>query len=188
MTMPEEEIRCFFEVDRSGSISTPFQDFDSKVEPLLKAEYDHAMLINVNDPLYESPCLHTERTGEVLKSTRFDVPTSVENPARQFFWEITNLGFRLARLEVQETDTGVVVYSRKDWIADICWLASTRSDATTSSFRDAVSRPRRRRSARPIKPWGWVGSRRRRGRRREVGLGPHGQRRRRPGLCPLRPG
>ena len=67
-------LRCFFEVERSGSISTLFEDFDSKIEPLLKSEYDHAMLINVNDPLYESLCQHMERTGEVLRLKHFTLP------------------------------------------------------------------------------------------------------------------
>lgn len=44
-------LRCFFEVERTGAISTLFEDFDRKIEPLLKREYDHGMLIHVNDPL-----------------------------------------------------------------------------------------------------------------------------------------
>jgi 6-pyruvoyltetrahydropterin/6-carboxytetrahydropterin synthase len=122
-------IRCFFEVERSGSISTLFGDFDSKIDPFLKAEYDHAMLINVNDPLHESLRLHTERTGEVLKMKRFTVPTSVENLAYQLFTEITDLGFRLLRLEVQETDTSVVIYTREDWIADSRLFSPTMQSA-----------------------------------------------------------
>jgi 6-pyruvoyltetrahydropterin/6-carboxytetrahydropterin synthase len=111
-------IKCFFEVERQGSISTLFGDFDSKMEPFLKAEYDHATLVNVNDPLHETLRLHTERTGEALKLKRFYRPTSVENLAYQLFTEITEMGFRLSRLEVQETDTSIVVYTREDWIAD----------------------------------------------------------------------
>ena len=111
-------LRCFFEVERNGAISTLFGDFDSKIEPFLKAEYDHATLINVHDTLYESLCDHMRRTGETLKLKRFEAPTSVENLAYQLFTEITALGFRLSRLEVQETDTSVLVYNREDWIAD----------------------------------------------------------------------
>ena len=111
-------VRCFFEVERNGSISTLFGDFDSVIEPFLKSEYDHAMLVNVNDPLYDSFLVHMERTGERLKMKRFGGPTSVENLAYQLFTEITELGFRLNRLEVQETDTSVVLYTREDWLAD----------------------------------------------------------------------
>ena len=126
-------IRCFFEVERKGPISTLFEDFDSRIEPFLKAEYDHAMLINVNDPLYESLCMHTERTGEVLRLNRFDVPTSVENLAYKLFSEITDMGFCLKRLEVQETDSSVVVYTREDWIADNRIFASIRSELCPAS-------------------------------------------------------
>ena len=134
-------IRCLFEVERQGSISTLFEDFDRKVEPFLKAEYDHAMLINVNDPLFESLCLHMERTGEVLKLKSLDVPSSVENLAYHLFTEITDMGFRLNRLEVQETDTSVVTYTREDWIADSRLFASTDSNvcATTSASDDQSS-------------------------------------------------
>jgi 6-pyruvoyltetrahydropterin/6-carboxytetrahydropterin synthase len=126
-------VRCFFEVERKGSISTLFGDFDSVIDPFLKSEYDHAMLINVNDPLYDSMCSHSERTGEVLKMKRFSVPTSVENLAYQLFTEITDLGFRLNRLEVQETDTSVLLYTREDWLADSRRLAARPSDVCPAS-------------------------------------------------------
>ena len=129
-------IRCFFEVERSGSISTLFEYFDHKIEPFLKDEYDHAMLINVNDPLYDSLCTHIERTGDVLKLKRFHVPTSVENLAYRLFTEITDLGFRLNRLEVQETDTSVVVYTREDWIADGRRFANGHPDVVPTSLCD----------------------------------------------------
>lgn len=116
-------IRCFFEVERQGAISTLFGDFDRKIEPLLKEQYDHGMLINVHDPLYETLCEHERRTGESLKMKKFQAPTSVENLAHQLFTEITDLGFRLQRLEVRETDTSVVVYNREDWIADNRYFA-----------------------------------------------------------------
>ena len=112
-------VRCFFEVERTGAISTLFGEFDQKIEPFLKAEYDHAMLIHIADPLYETLCGHTERTGESLRMKLFDAPTSVENLAYQLFTEITELGFRLNRLEVRETDTSVVIYTREDWVEDI---------------------------------------------------------------------
>jgi 6-pyruvoyltetrahydropterin/6-carboxytetrahydropterin synthase len=111
-------IRCFFEVERTASYSTLFGDFDSRIEPFLKQEYDHAMLINVHDPLYDTLCDHMRRTGESLKLKRFERPTSVENLAHQLFGEITALGFHLNRLEVRETDTSVLEYGRQDWIAD----------------------------------------------------------------------
>ncbi len=111
-------VRCFFEVERTSSYSTLFGDFDSRIEPFLKEEYDHGMLINVHDPLYETLCDHMRRTRETLKLKTFDRPTSVENLAHQLFTEITEMGFRLNRLEIRETDTSVVEYTRDDWVAD----------------------------------------------------------------------
>ncbi len=111
-------IVCYFEVERNGSISTLFGDFDAKVEPLLKEEYDHALLVNVNDPLYETLTDHCKRTGENLRMKRLCRATSVENLAYQLFGEITDLGLRLERLEIRETDTSVCIYTREDWVAD----------------------------------------------------------------------
>ena len=111
-------LRCHFEVERDGDISTLFGDFDSRIEPWLREHYDHGMLININDSLYETLQHHMLRTGETLRLKVMDGPTSVENLCHLLFSEITQMGFRLALLEVQETDTSVISYSRADWIAD----------------------------------------------------------------------
>lgn len=116
-------ITCFFEVERTGALTTLFADFDSQVEPFLKAEYDHGMMIHVEDPLYETLVSHTQRTGEQLKLKLFERPTTVENLAHQLFSEITEMGFHLNRLEVRETDTSVVSYSREDWVNDNRYFA-----------------------------------------------------------------
>ena len=111
-------IRCHFEVERDGDISTLFGDFDARIEPWLKQHYDHGMLINRNDALYESLQMHMQRTREQLKLNVFEGPTSVENLCHKLFTEITQMGFRMSRLEVQETDTSIISYSREDWVAD----------------------------------------------------------------------
>jgi 6-pyruvoyltetrahydropterin/6-carboxytetrahydropterin synthase len=120
-------VRCFFRAERTCSYSTLFGDFDRHVEPLLRERYDHALLINVHDPLYESLRQHTARTGEGLKLVEFQRPTSVENLAHRLFTEITELGFELDRIEVRETDTSVVSYTREDWVADNRHFASLQS-------------------------------------------------------------
>ena len=109
---------CFFEVERTGSISSLFSDFDAKIEPYLKSNYDHAMLINVNDPLYLTLCDHMKRTGEDFRFKKFNEPTSVENLSWHLFSEITAMGFILAKIEVKETDSSVFVYSKQDWLND----------------------------------------------------------------------
>ena len=74
-------LRCFFEVERSGSITTLFGDFDSRVEPLLKEQYDHAMLVNVNDPLYQTLLDHTQRTGETFRIAAVDFESPSVRPS-----------------------------------------------------------------------------------------------------------
>ena len=127
-------IRCVFRVQRRGSISTLFGDFDARIEPFLKREYDHAMLIHINDPLYRALSEYMRRTGDFLRLKQFDEPTSVENLAHRLFSEISSMGFHLETLEVQETDTSTVVYTREDWMADNRRLRGAR--------RDALERPR----------------------------------------------
>lgn len=112
-------VRCHFEVQRTGSYSTLFADFDDKIEPFLKREYDHGMLINVSDPLFDTLLDHMRRTGESFKLNQFSEPTSVENLAKKLFGEITEMGFKLAQLEIRETDTSVVLYTFEDWQADL---------------------------------------------------------------------
>jgi 6-pyruvoyltetrahydropterin/6-carboxytetrahydropterin synthase len=111
-------LSCFFEVERMGSISTLFADFDRVIEPFVKSEYDHAMLIHVQDPLFDTLQDHMLRTGEDLRLKVLERPTSLENLAYQLFSEITELGFRLAKIELRETDTSVLFYTRDDWISD----------------------------------------------------------------------
>lgn len=129
-------LRCFFEVERTGAYTTLFGDFDAKIEPFLKAEYDHSMLINVNDPLYQTLCGHTERTGENLKLKTLEVPTTVENLAHQLFSEITDMGFRLDRIELRETDSSAVVYHREDWVADNRRMAKRASAPLSDASMD----------------------------------------------------
>lgn len=122
-------ITCFFEVERTGALTTLFADFDARIEPFLKAEYDHGMLIHADDPLYATLIDHCERTGESFKLKLLSGPTTVENLAHQLFSEITEMGFRLNRLEVRETDSSVVEYTRDDWVADNRFFANQRNDA-----------------------------------------------------------
>ena len=84
-------LTCFFEVERNGDITTLFGDFDAKIEPWLKNEYDHGMLINVNDPLYDTLVDHMQRTGEEFRLKKMERPTSVENLSWLMFTEITDM-------------------------------------------------------------------------------------------------
>jgi hypothetical protein len=92
--------------------------FDEKIESYIKFHYDHAMLININDPLYLTLCDHMKRTGEDFRFKKLNEPTSVENLSWHLFSEITAMGFILAKIEVKETDSSVFIYSKQDWLKD----------------------------------------------------------------------
>jgi 6-pyruvoyltetrahydropterin/6-carboxytetrahydropterin synthase len=94
------------------------------------------MLINIHDPLYETLKDHCRRTGENFKMKLFNGPTSVENLAWMMFSEITEMGFRLSHIEVRETDSSVISYSREDWIRDNRYFASVRSPGVPSVVPD----------------------------------------------------
>jgi 6-pyruvoyltetrahydropterin/6-carboxytetrahydropterin synthase len=75
---------------------------------------------------------HCRRTGDHFRLKLFNGPTSVENLAWMIFTEITEMGFRLSHIEVRETDSSVISYTREDWIRDNRYFASVRSPAVTA--------------------------------------------------------
>lgn len=126
-------LKLHFEVERDGDISTLFGDFDDKIEPWLKQHYDHGMLINQHDPLYAALQEYCRTSGECLRFKVIDGATSVENLAWTMFTEVTEMGFRLACLEIQETDTSNFQYTREDWTQDNRHFAVRRQSSTTTS-------------------------------------------------------
>lgn len=121
-----------FRVERSGSYTTLFNDFDSKIEPFLKQKYDHAMLVDRNDPLFPYLKMYEEATGDQLRFNVFDFPTTVENIAFKLFTEFTEMGFSVEEINVKETDTSEFLYTREDWVADqrrISELAETNRES-----------------------------------------------------------
>ncbi|MCH2201900.1 MAG: 6-carboxytetrahydropterin synthase [Fuerstiella sp.] len=125
-------LKLHFEVERDGDISTLFGDFDAKIEPWLRQQYDHGMLINRHDPLYIILQDYCRTSGEHLRFKVIDGATSVENLAWTMFSEVTEMGFRLARLEIQETDTSNFLYTRADWTQDNRHFAERQHSATAS--------------------------------------------------------
>lgn len=109
-----------FEVERKGNITTLFDDFDKKIEPFLKKEIDHRTLIDVNDPLNETFKQHFERTGEDLGAKILPFPTSAENLCFYFFSIFTfKFGFKIEKIEFQETRSSTVIYSKEDFDKDV---------------------------------------------------------------------
>ncbi|MBL6707094.1 MAG: 6-carboxytetrahydropterin synthase [Planctomycetaceae bacterium] len=126
-------LTCFFEVERTGNLTTLFSEFDEQIEPLLKNEYDHGMLIHRNDSLFETLQMHAERTGEEFRLKVLDFPTSAENLSYVLFTEITALGFRLNRIELRETDTSVIAYTREDWVSDNRYFTDAGREAAATA-------------------------------------------------------
>jgi len=109
----------YFDVKRNGAISTLFNDFDIKIEPFLKKEFDHSILIDVNDRLYDTLREHERNTGEDLGLNVIPFPTSVENTCFYLAYRIiSDFGFDLNRIEYQETRSSIVTYTRNDYQKD----------------------------------------------------------------------
>ena len=125
-------LRLHFEVERDGDISTLFGDFDDRIEPWLKQQSDHGMLINRHDPLYKVLQEYCQASGERLRFKVIDGATSVENLAWTMFSEVTEMGFRLARIEIQETDTSNFLYTRDDWTQDNRHFADRQQPAASA--------------------------------------------------------
>jgi len=73
-------ITCFFEVERTGALTTLFADFDSRIEPFLRSEYDHGMMIHIEDSLYETLLDHMQRTGRNLEVEAVHSPNNRREP------------------------------------------------------------------------------------------------------------
>jgi len=113
------KVFCFFNVVRDGNISTLFGDFDSKIEPYLKDNFDHRFLLDVNDPLKKYFDQYQQDTGMDLGCKELPFPTSVENVCFYLFHTIKQMGFDLERIELQETRTSTIIYTIADFTADL---------------------------------------------------------------------
>ncbi len=111
-------IKCYFIEQRIGpseSVTTLFEEFE-QIQVHLQAEWDHGMIIDKHDPLYNQ--LLAEEPGKNMKFKTLPFVSSVENICFTLFTEITNLGFKLIQLDVQETSSSVISYNLKDYEAD----------------------------------------------------------------------
>lgn len=114
-------VTCIFNVERdiaSPDISTLFADFD-QVERWVKHSWDHALLICKDDPLLPSLVNHDLETKLNQKRFIFFRPTSVENLCYELFKQVIAMGYKLAELQVQETPSSTVIYTKADFDADI---------------------------------------------------------------------
>lgn len=113
------KVFIFFNVKRTGSISTLFGDFDSIVEPMLKDEFDHRFLIDKNDKLVSYLRAYEAATKESLGYVELDRPSSVENLCYELFKRIEGKSrFDIDRIELQETRSSTLIYTRLDYLND----------------------------------------------------------------------
>ena len=114
-------VTCVFNVERdlvSPDISTLFSDFD-RVEDWVKINWDHGMFIHERDPLLRF-LLALDAEQEVpQKRYMMKRPTSVENICYELFGVVLEMGFKLDQLNIQETPSSTVIYTRADYDADI---------------------------------------------------------------------
>lgn len=113
------QIYITFNVKREGSISTLFNDFDSKLEPYFKNEFDHRTMIDINDPLLPYLISFEMEQGKSLGYKVLPFATSVENMCFYLFHQITQMGFDIFELKFQETQSSTVSYDLADYLADL---------------------------------------------------------------------
>jgi len=101
------------------AVTTLFDTFDSKIEPWLKENIDHRFLIDENDPLLKAFDTFEHETGTSLGVKVLPFATSVENVCHYLFHEIQLMGFHVDRIELQETRTSTIIYTKEDWWDDL---------------------------------------------------------------------
>lgn len=120
----DAKIFITFNVKRNGSISTLFGDFDSKIEPFFKNEFDHRFLIDINDKLLHYLKLFEENENKNLGYKILPFATSVENVCYYIFNEIVKrFGFDISKIEYQETRTSTIIYTQEDYQNDNLYLS-----------------------------------------------------------------
>lgn len=114
------QLSVFFEVKRTGSISTLFNDFDSVIEPFLKNEIDHRFFLDKNDTLFQTFEDHKKNFSEDLGAIILPFPSSVENVSFFLFDKFTQeFKFNIDRVELQETSSSTLIYTKQDYQEDL---------------------------------------------------------------------
>jgi len=103
-------VRVTFDLEQIGCITVLFAELDALVKPIID-EYDHGMLIDINDPLFKA----LRDFDPTLKFKVFDGPTSVENLVKKLYNEIRDrTGLNVYAVEVDETDSSTLRYTTDD--------------------------------------------------------------------------
>lgn len=109
-----------FNVKRTGNITTLFADFDDKIEPWLKKNFDHSFMIDVNDTFAETLKRHKRTYNEDMRLLLMPFPTSVENLSFFIFNKLVNeFKFDVKQIELQETTSSTLIYNMQDFEDDM---------------------------------------------------------------------
>lgn len=92
-----------------AGVTMLFDDIDRLVDPILE-EYDHGLLIDINDPLYQVLTSLDDQT----KMLRLNRETSVENLAASLFAKFDSVGLPMVEVRIQETDSSILIYDKQD--------------------------------------------------------------------------
>lgn len=110
-------VTLIFNVQRDTlkrDITVPFEAYEY-IETYFKQKWDHAHMIDKDDPLY--PTLSDPELG--MRLVVLERIPSVENICYEVFGDIVDLGYTgLVQLEIQETDTSTVIYNVQDFQKD----------------------------------------------------------------------
>jgi len=107
-------LTLIFDIPKVGSITILFGDLDTVINGVVKGKYDHALLIDRNDPLFTTLQAHHPD----FKLVVFDQPTSVENLCFQLFGDLLGQIPYLKEIVVQETTTSFIRYSLADYVKE----------------------------------------------------------------------
>lgn len=112
-----------------NAVLTTFEEYDSKIEPLIKDYFDHRMFVDVNDYELRESLQHI--TNGITSVCMLPFPSSVENVAFMLFHLVHScLRFdSLTALILKETDTSTLHYSRADYRVDETAILSTNDGA-----------------------------------------------------------
>ena len=98
---------------KDDGITMVFDAIEKCIDPIIK-EYDHSMLLDVNDPDRAALQSLSTHDGRPNKCVLLPCPSSAENLAAILFKQVHDTGLQIEELHLQETDTSIVIYTLAD--------------------------------------------------------------------------
>lgn len=92
----------------SSGVTMLFSEIDNIVQPIIN-EYDHALMICIEDPLFKVLRNSYDVLG-LLKMVKFVQPTSVEILCVKMYNQIESTGLKIKSIEIKETLSATVRY------------------------------------------------------------------------------